>query len=450
MTYSSMANFQGEGSLDTAPKKEQIQVASISNDYSNYSYTPPEEELYEIAPEKSKNYESTINFKPTAENLKKILESNTLGYKGYGTSPEGEFGGTGLGAKPTTTEPVINTDDDKPTSYLDSVKTNLLNAASGSVKRVKDFLGGDTTEPDDDYNVVYDEYDTLYMPPELKAKNVPMGPKGVLTNYVPYVTTYSVGGTDPVIPQESLVDLRGEFPYTDDYRERIDNILNDDEIKRKSSELGISSQKALDLYFDSLVPPAIQEYINLNLGASLRPYEPAFESYEVADSTGGFDSLMGLDSWMKSTEQGLEGAFSGEPMFKYTSPVKDEVILKKDIDVTEFNYQTSRKATLTDLKNGIKGLLDARKFKSPTSSRSPKDSSTQVDPRVEGLGPFLLDVDPKVRLGGVGINVDTSLGNFGASSDWDGGDVNFEYKWDKGTVNINTDGTGSFEFNMKF
>ena len=43
MTYSSMANFQGEGGVDTAPKKEKVQVASISNDYSNYSYTPEED-----------------------------------------------------------------------------------------------------------------------------------------------------------------------------------------------------------------------------------------------------------------------------------------------------------------------------------------------------------------------------------------------------------------------
>ena len=416
MTYSSMANFQGEGSLDTAPKKD---TSKKDISYPNYSYSPPEEELVDFV-------DPSADYKMSEEQQRAE-----------------EF--TGLGAKPVTPEPVTNTDEDEPTSYLDSVKANLINAASGSVQKVKDFLGVDTTERDDDYNVVYDEYDTLYMPPELKAKNVPMGPKGVLTNYVPYVTTYSVGGTGPVIPQESLVDPRGEFPYTDDYRKRIDNILNDDEIKRKSSELGISSQRALDLYFDSLVPPAVQEYINLNLGASLRPPEPAFQSYEVADAGNGFDSLTGLDSWINSTK-GFESAFSGEPMFKYTSPLKDEVILKKDIDVTEFNYQTSRKATLTDLKNGIKGLLDARKFKSPTSTTTSEKSSTQVD----GLGPFLLDVDTKVKLGGIGVDVDTSLGKFRANTDWDGGDANFEYQWDNGTVNINTDGTATFEFEMKF
>lgn len=414
MTYSSMANFQGEGSLDITPKEDKS--------YQNYSYTPLEEEFVAIA-------DPSVDDKVSEEQQRAE-----------------EF--TGLGAKPSTSEPVINTDnndDDEPTSYLDSVKTNLLNAASGSVKRVKEFLSSGPAEPDNDYNLVYDEYDTLYMPQDLKAKNVPIGPKDVLTNYVPYVNTYSITKTNPVITQESLIDPRGEFPYTDDYRERIQNILDDDAIKRTSAELGISSQRALEMYLNSEPSTAVQDYINLNLGASLRPSEPAFQSYEVADSTGGFDSLMGLDSWMKSTEQGLEGAFSGEPMFKYTSPVKDEVILKKDIDVTEYNLETSRKGTLTDLKNGIKSTLNANKIKSPTSSITPEDNSTQV----EGLGSFLLDVDPKIRRRGFGVDFNTRIGNFKTNADIEG-NVDLEFIWDNGTVKWGSDGTASFEFNIDF
>ena len=322
---------------------------------------------------------------------------------------------------------------------MDSVKTNLLNAASGSVKRVKEFLSSDPAEPDNDYNLVYDEYDTLYMPQDFKAKNVPIGPKDVLTNYVPYVNTYSITKTNPVITQESLIDPRGEFPYTDDYRERIQNILDDDAIKRTSAELGISSQRALEMYLNSEPSTAVQDYINLNLGASLRPSEPAFQSYEVADSTGGFDSLLGIDGWIKSSDMTSE-------MFDYVPSTDDEIILKKDIDVTEYNVETSRKGTLTDLKNGIKSVLDANKIKSPTSSITPEDNSTQV----EGLGPFLLDVDPKIRGRGFGLDFNTRIGNIKTNADIYEGNVGLEFIWDNGTVKWNSDGTASFEFNIDF
>lgn len=150
---------------------------------------------------------------PTYEDNTDTKEPDNLG---FGSSPSGEFGGAGLGAKPVTPTPTTsggddNEDNTQSNSYLTDVTTNLINAASGSIPAVKKFFGYEDKDTDKDFDSVYDEYVELYMPPELKAKNVPLGPKGVLSNYVPYVTTYNIGGENSAIPQESLVDSRGSF-----------------------------------------------------------------------------------------------------------------------------------------------------------------------------------------------------------------------------------------------
>ena len=98
------------------------------------------------------------------------------------------------------------------------------------------------------------------------------------------------------------------------------------------------------------------------------------------------------------------------------------------------------------VKNGIKSVLDANKIKSPTSSITPEDNSTQV----EGLGSFLLDVDPKIRGRGFGVDFNTRIGNIKTNADIYEGNVGLEFIWDNGTVKWNSDGTASFEFNIDF
>ena len=87
-----MANFQGEGSLDITPKEDKS--------YQNYSYTPLEEEFIPIADDFGAFANPNINDKVSEEQQRAE-----------------EF--TGLGAKPSTPEPVINTDnnDDNTNNY---------------------------------------------------------------------------------------------------------------------------------------------------------------------------------------------------------------------------------------------------------------------------------------------------------------------------------------------
>jgi len=440
MTYSSMANFQGEGGVDTAPKEEKKQVSTIANDYQNYSYTPLEEEV------NTPTYEDNTDTKET-DNL------------GFGSSPSGEFGGAGLGAKPVTPTPISgggnNEDDTQSNSYLTDVTTNLINAASGSISTAKKFFGYEDKDTDKDYDVVYDEYVELYMPPELKAKNVPLGPKGVLSNYVPYVTTYNIGGEDSAIPQESLVDSRGEFPYTDEYRAKVKAILDADvdrrqaildnaELIKKSDELGISTQKALELYYNSI-------------SSSVAPKSPAFERFQVADSGAGFESLLEkmkenekseLEKYIDSTN--LQSSYlqtDTKKNINYNAPIEASRIPGES--------SSSRKGTARDLANVFKPIVKDlyKNFKgegaftdysisSPTKEIQKK---TSVDEKKEKEGFGL-----SANLSGAAVEYTTEEGyNYSLDADYNG-NVDFSIKKDGLEFKIDNEGNAYLGLEFKF
>jgi len=439
MTYSSMANFQGEGGVDTAPKEEKKQVSTIANDYQNYSYTPLEEEV-DI---------------PTYEDNTDTKETDNLG---FGSSPSGEFGGAGLGAKPVTPTPISgggnNEDDTQSNSYLTDVTTNLINAASGNISTVKKFFGYEDKDTDKDFDVVYDEYVELYMPPELKAKNVPLGPKGVLSNYVPYVTTYNIGGEDSAIPQESLVDSRGEFPYTDEYRAKVkaildadvdrrQAILDDAELIKKSDELGISTQKALELYYNSI-------------SSSVAPKSPAFERIQVADSGAGFGALFDAEN-ATTTAPGLQGflgknKFSDEDSGIWEKQIKSGNFPKKiEPETSKYtDWQTyGRKGTLKDITKAVTGYLDASKFKPESNLEISSSTSTDESNSEYGLVRFLKSIDPKLKAKGVGVDVDTPFGKASMFSEWDG-DTNLKFMFNNTTYSINSDGEAEISIEFKY
>ena len=437
MTYSSMANFQGEGGVDTAPKKEKVQVASISNDYSNYSYTP-EEDFFTIA-DPSEDYKVSEEY---ASNLYTEEQQRAE-----------EF--TGLGARPVTPTPISggdNTvDDTQSNAYLTDVTTNLVNAASGSISTVKKFFGYEDKDTDKDYDVVYDEYVELYMPPELKAKNVPLGPKGVLSNYVPYVTTYNIGGEGPVIPQESLVDSRGEFPYTDDYRAKVKAILDADVVRRqailddaelikKSDELGISTQKALELYYDSI-------------SSSVAPTSPAFERFQVADSGSGFESLLEKMREKEKSELNkyIDSASKAVPTYSsdidFNAPVETPRFLSDDSG-------SSRKGNLKDLATIFKPIVKDlyKSFKGEGEVPDYSISST-TEENVK------TNVAEKEKVGGLGLSANlkraeieyTTEGGFNYSLDADyNGNAEFSIKKDNLEFKIDKNGNAYIGLEFTF
>ena len=442
MTYSSMANFQGEGGVDTAPKKEKVQVASISNDYSNYSYTP-EEDFFTIA-DPSEDYKVSEEY---ASNLYTEEQQRAE-----------EF--TGLGARPVTPTPISDgdntVDDTQSNAYLTDVTTNLVNAASGSISTVKKFFGYEDKDTDKDYDVVYDEYVELYMPPELKAKNVPLGPKGVLSNYVPYVTTYNIGGEGPVIPQESLVDSRGEFPYTDDYRAKVKTIIDTDNARRqaildnaelikKSNELGISTKKALGLYYDSI--------------SSLVTPKPAFERIQVADSGAGFGALFEAENSTTTTTPGLQdfltkNNFSDEDSNTWEEQIKSDNLSTTIEPVNEnIDWGTwARGGKLKDiaavvtpiLKQAYKNYKDEGplEINYGTSSTTAEKSNAKEQINA-GLG-F------KANLGGAAINYTTESGfDYSLYADYND-NVNLKIMINGVEATIDNDGNAYIGLNLQF
>ena len=450
MTYSSMANFQGEGGVDIAPKKEKKQVSTIANDYQNYSYTPLEQEVDT----------------PTYEDNTDTKEPDNLG---FGSSPSGEFGGAGLGAKPVTPTPTSgggdNEDDTQSNSYLTDVTTNLINAASGSIPAVKKFFGYEDKDTDKDFDSVYDEYVELYMPPELKAKNVPLGPKGVLSNYVPYVTTYNIGGENSAIPQESLVDSRGEFPYTDEYRARIktiidtDNarrqaILDDAELIKKSDELGISTKKALELYYDSI--------------SSLVTPKPAFERIQVADSGAGFGALFDEVNPTTTTTPGLQGFLAGNQFSDEASvdwkEQGREVVVKGTNTSTKIEPGAEdgweafdnggRKGKLKDIVKIVTPLLKKayKNYKGEGSLIDYSIGSTTTDGAEKSKTEEEIDsgFGSKVNLRGASINYTTPNGfDYSLYSDYND-NAKLSFKYGGVDASIDNDGNAYVGFQLKF
>ena len=449
MTYSSMANFQGEGGVDTAPKKEKKQVSTIANDYQNYSYTPLEQEVDT----------------PTYEDNTDTKEPDNLG---FGSSPSGEFGGAGLGAKPVTPTPTSgggdNEDDTQSNSYLTDVTTNLINAASGSIPAVKKFFGYEDKDTDKDFDSVYDEYVELYMPPELKAKNVPLGPKGVLSNYVPYVTTYNIGGEDSAIPQESLVDSRGEFPYTDEYRARIktiidtDNarrqaILDDAELIKKSDELGISTKKALELYYDSI--------------SSLVTPKPAFERIQVADSGAGFGALFDEVKPPTTTTPGLQGFLAGNQFSDEASVNWEdqgrEVVIKGGKSSTKIEPEVNeridwgawdREGKLKDIANVVKPLLKKayKNYKGEGSLIDYSIGSTTTEGAEKSKTKEEIDsgFDTEVKISGITASYTTPNGfDYSLYSDYND-NAKLSFKYGGVDASIDNDGNAYVGFQLKF